>query len=89
MREKLKGKFLLDLRDSETGIQAFRTRPRAIKNSMTAIDAHGVVERSLTLLFLLIAAVGDPAVGLQQDSGAEVFFRVPPVRGARGAAAGA
>jgi hypothetical protein len=63
-RERLKGKLLLDLRDGETGIQAFRTRPRAIEDSMTAIDAHGVVERGLTLLLLLIAAIGDPAVGL-------------------------
>ena len=56
---------------------------------MAAVDAHGVVERGLALGLLLVAAVGNPAVRLQQDGGAEVFLRVPPVRRARRAAAGA
>src|SRR3546814_21136265 len=38
---------------------------------------------------LLVSAVDDPAVGLQQDRRAEVAVAVPPVARARGAAAGA
>src|SRR3546814_11958563 len=38
---------------------------------------------------LLVAAVGDPAVGLQQDGRAEEAVGIPPVAGAGGRAAGA
>lgn len=54
---------------------------------MTTVHAHRVVHGGLALLRPLISRVGEPAVGLQQDGGAEVFFRIPPVRGARGRAA--
>src|SRR3546814_19899809 len=37
----------------------------------------------------LVAAVGDPAVGLQQDGRAEEAVGIPPVAGAGGRAAGA
>lgn len=54
---------------------------------MAAVQAHAVVELVLALVLLLVARVGDPAVALHEDGGAEVLLRVPPVRGARGAAA--
>lgn len=56
---------------------------------MAAVEAHAVVEGILALGGALVARVGDPAVRLQQHGGAEVFFLVPPVGRARGAAAGA
>ena len=56
---------------------------------MASVQAHAVVERVLALGLLLVSRVGDPAVALQQDGGAEVLLLVPPVRGARGRAAGA
>ena len=56
---------------------------------MAAIQTHAVIQGGLALLGVFVARVGDPAVGLQQHGGAEVFFAVPPVRGAGGGAAGA
>lgn len=38
---------------------------------------------------MLVAGVGQPAVGLEEHGGTEVFFAVPPVGGAGGGAAGA
>jgi hypothetical protein len=54
---------------------------------MTPVQAHAVVERILSLSHLLVSAVGNPAVRLEQHSGTEVLFLVPPVAGARGGAA--
>ena len=38
---------------------------------------------------MLIAAIGEPAIGLEEHGGAEVFLAVPPVGGAGSGAAGA
>ena len=38
---------------------------------------------------MLVARIGEPAVGLQEHGGAKVFFAVPPVGGAGCGAAGA
>ena len=54
---------------------------------MAAVEAHAVVEGLLALGGALVAAVGEPAVRLQQDGWAEVLVRVPPVRRARRRAA--
>ena len=56
---------------------------------MASIQAHAIIEHGLPLLLVLVAAVSQPAVGLEQDGGAEVFFAVPPVGWAGGGAAGA
>lgn len=56
---------------------------------MATVQAHAVVKRILALGLLLVSRVGDPAVALQQHGGAEVLLLIPPVRGARGRAAGA
>lgn len=56
---------------------------------MAPVQAHAVVQRLLALGLVLVARVGEPAVGLEKHGGAEVFFAVPPVRGAGGGAAGA
>ena len=56
---------------------------------MAPIQTHAVIQRLLAMLRLLVSAVSDPAIRLQQHGGAQVLFTVPPVRGAGGAAAGA
>ena len=56
---------------------------------MAPVESHVVVEVLSPLGRLLVSGVGEPAVGLEEDGGAEVLLRVPPVRGARGRAAGA
>lgn len=56
---------------------------------MAPIQAHAIIQLGLALLFVLVPAVGEPAVGLEQHGWAQVFFAVPPVGGAGGRAAGA
>ena len=48
-----------------------------------------ILQRIQAFPRVLVAAVDDPAIGLQQDGGAEVTVAVPPVAGARRGAAGA
>lgn len=73
---------LLNLRNRLAGIQPLRARPRAVQNRVTPVQTHAVVEHLLALRFVLVAGVGEPAVGLEEDGGAEVLFAVPPVGGA-------
>lgn len=56
---------------------------------MASVQAHAVVQRILALSFLFISRVGYPAVGLEEDSRAEVLLLIPPVRRAGCRAAGA
>ena len=56
---------------------------------MASVQTHAIVQHLLPFGLVLVARVGEPAVGLEEDGGAEVFFAVPPVGGARGGAAGA
>lgn len=51
---------------------------------MATVQAHAVLEVRLALLLALVTRVGQPAVALQQDRGAEILLRVPPVRRAGG-----
>lgn len=56
---------------------------------MAPIQTHAVIQHGLSLRLVLVAAVSQPAVRLQQHRRSEVFFAVPPVGGAGGGAAGA
>lgn len=56
---------------------------------MTPIETHRVIKRIFAFGGAFVTGIVDPTVGLQQDGWSEVFFRVPPVGGAGGAAAGA
>jgi hypothetical protein len=53
---------------------------------MAAIETERVLEPVEALAGALIPAVGEPAVGLQQDRRAEIAVLVPPVARARGRA---
>jgi len=55
---------------------------------VASVDAHRVVECIETLVFALVAGVGKPAVGLEENRWAKILFAVPPVRWAGCAAAG-
>lgn len=54
---------------------------------MAAVERHRVLETLLALVGVGVTRVGDPAVSLHEDGGAEVLVLVPPVRRARGGAA--
>jgi hypothetical protein len=47
---------------------------------MTPVQTHAVIQRRLSLLLLLISAIRQPSITLQQHRWAKVFLRVPPVR---------
>ena len=56
---------------------------------MASVQAHAVIQHLFPLGLVLVARIGEPAVGLQEHGGAKVFFAVPPVGGAGCGAAGA
>lgn len=82
-------KHLLDLSNSPSGVQALGASPRAVEDGVATVDAHAVIESVLTLGGLLVTRIGQPTVRLKQDGRTQVLLAVPPVRRARGRAAGA
>jgi len=54
---------------------------------MTPVHAHAVIQRRPTRGLVLVTGVCQPAIGLEEHGGAEIFFAVPPVGRARCAAA--
>mmetsp|Transcript_64043 Transcript_64043/g.208959 ORF Transcript_64043/g.208959 Transcript_64043/m.208959 type:complete len:249 (+) Transcript_64043:71-817(+) len=83
------GNFRFEVDDGLGRVQALGAASGAIHNAVAAVQLHGVVNPGQALLCELVAGVGDPAIGLQEDGGAQVVLGVPPVGGARGLAAGA
>lgn len=84
-----KGHLPLNGSNGPSGVETLGASPGAVENGVAAVQRHAVVECGLALRVALVARIVDPAVRLEQNSGAEVLLAVPPVRGARGAAAGA
>src|SRR5216684_8284037 len=60
-------------------VEALRAGVGAVHDRVAAIEAERVVEPIESLAGVLIAAVGEPTVGLQQDRWAEILVLVPPV----------
>lgn len=81
--------LLLDLGDRLTRVETLGAGSGAVENGVATVQAHRVLEVVLALGCALITRVGEPSVRLEQDGGSEVLLRVPPVRRARGRAAGA
>src|SRR5690625_7113501 len=68
-------------------VETFRTHPGAVADIAAAVEAKVIVEIFQTQARGGIATVDDKALCLQQRSRAEIFFGIPPPRGAsRGAA---
>src|SRR5262245_18717448 len=80
---------LLDLADRLRRVQALRADIDAVHDRVAAEQAVRVFEVVQPRSGVLVAAVGDEAVGLQQAGRADELVRVPPEAGAAGAAAGA
>src|SRR5690606_39416296 len=70
---------LLDLRDRLAGIQDLRAILRAVQDRMAAIEPERILERVEPLARRLVAAVDDPAIGLQQHGRTEIALGLPPV----------
>src|SRR5688572_33428250 len=80
---------LLGLRDRLGRIEALGADVGAVHDRVAAIEAEGILQLVEPLARHLVAAVGKPAIGLEQDRGAEELLRIPPIAGAGGGAAGA
>src|SRR5581483_7857747 len=61
----------------------------AVHDGVSSIEPEAILELVEPLAGALVAAVLDPAVGLEQDGGAEIAVAVPPIGGAGGRTAGA
>src|SRR6185437_1170316 len=78
---------LLDLADRLGRVEVFRASARAIHDRVAAIEPERIFQRIEPVARMLVAAIGEPTIGLQQDRGAEIAIAVPPVaRAARRAA---
>src|SRR5262249_61243581 len=78
---------LLDLADRLGRVEALGTGSRAVHDGVAAIQAEGILELVEPLAGALVAAVGDPAISLQQHRRAEIALALPPVAWAGGGAA--
>src|SRR6516162_5276974 len=78
---------LLDLGDRLGRVQPFRAGLGAVHDRVAAIEAERVFERVKALPGALVAAVGDPAIGLQQYRRPQIALAVPPIARAGGRAA--
>src|SRR5581483_9943725 len=67
--------------------EPFRAGPGAVHDGVAAVQPERVFERVEALAGLFVAAVGEPAIGLQQDRRSEIALAVPPIARARGRAA--
>src|SRR5260370_42085271 len=68
-------------------VEPFRTGLGAVHDGVAAIETEWILEPVEALAGALIAAVGKPAVRLQQDRWTQIAVLVPPVARAGGRAA--
>ena len=74
---------LLDVIDRLGRVQVLRADVDAIHDGVAAKEAIWILEVVEPLAGRLVATVDNPAVGLQQRSGAKIAFAVPPIARAR------
>jgi hypothetical protein len=65
----LESHLLLDLSNSQTGVEALGAGSGAVQDSVASVQAHRVVESSLARLGSLITGVNNPSVRLQENGG--------------------
>src|SRR5687768_5887907 len=80
---------LLDLGNRARRRETFGAHIRAVHDGVAAIETEWILEIVEPLAGMLVAAVGEPAIGLEQNRGAEELVAVPPVARAGAGAAGA
>src|SRR5216684_1212981 len=78
---------LLDLGDRLRRVEALGAGLGAIHDGVAAVEPERIFQLVEPLALGLVAAVGQPAIGLQQDGGPEIALAGPPVGRARGRAA--
>src|SRR5690606_12867369 len=80
---------LLDLCNGLGRIQTLRAGAGAVHDGVAAIETEGVFQRVEALAGCLVAAVDEPAIGLQQRGGTKIAVAIPPIGRAGSGAAGA
>src|SRR5213595_257108 len=78
---------LLDLGDGLRRIETLGAGLGAVHDGVAAIQPERILELVEPFALGLVAAVGEPAIGLQQDGRTEIAVAAPPVRRTRGRAA--
>src|ERR1700719_4074685 len=86
-RSSALGHHSLGIGNRARRVELFRAGLGAVHDGVAAIEPERILEPVEALAGALIAAVGEPAIGLQQDRRAEIAVLVPPVARARGRAA--
>ncbi len=81
--------FLLQFGDGLAGVETLRAHLRAIQDGVAAVDAEGVFQIVEAFAGRFVAAIGNPAMRLQQGGRAEKPVAVPPIGWAASGAAGA
>ena len=74
---------LFDIRNRLRRVQTLWTGFRAIHDRVTAIQLERVFQIIKPLASGFVAAVDDPAIGMQQGRWPQVPIAVPPIAGAR------
>jgi len=80
--------LLLDLSDGFCRIEPLRAGLGAVHDGVTAVEPERIFQIVQPLARRLVAAVGDPAIGLQQDGRTQIAIATPPIARAAGGAAG-
>src|SRR5688572_16317514 len=80
---------LLGLGDRLGGVEALRAGVGAVHDRVAAIEPERIFELVEPLALIFVAAVGEPAIGLEQDCGPQEAIAVPPIGWAGGRTAGA
>ena len=80
---------LLDLGNRLGRVEPLGAGLGAVQDGVAAVEAERVLQIVQPLALGLVAAVAQPAVGLQQGRGPEIVRLVPPVARAGGRATGA
>src|SRR6516165_2937 len=81
------GHHSLGTSDRAGRVEPLRARAGAVHDRVAAVEPERIFQPIKALAGVLIAAVGEPAVGLQQDRRAKIAVLVPPVTRTRGRAA--
>mgnify|MGYP003634779869 CR=1 FL=1 len=80
--------YFIDLGYRFRRVQALGAGIGAVHDRVAAIEPERVLKIIETFPGMLIAAVDDPAIGLQQDSWPQEPVRIPPIARAGGRATG-
>src|SRR5687767_14566049 len=79
----------LGLCDRLGGVEALGADVGAVHDRVAAVEPERVLELVEPLAGMFVAAVGKPAIGLEQDRRTEEAVRIPPVARTGSRAAGA